>query len=105
MLITSGHAQSDSDLANKISNPVSDLISVPFQYNYDCCFGVLDAPRHTLNIQPVIPFTLNSQWKLVLRTIMPLIHAEEPVPFFGTRSALGDTTQSFFFVPNSVRKA
>ena len=30
LLTTSGHAQSDSDLANKISNPVSDLISVPF---------------------------------------------------------------------------
>jgi hypothetical protein len=104
LVATSSHAQGDGDLANKLSNPISDLISVPFQYNYDCCFGVLDAPRHTLNIQPVIPFTLNPQYKLVVRTIVPLIHAEEPVPFFGTRSGLGDTTQSFFLVPSSVPK-
>jgi hypothetical protein len=34
--------EGDSDLANKLSNPISDLISVPFQFNYDCCFGPED---------------------------------------------------------------
>ena len=29
----------DADLAKKLSNPVADLISVPFQFNYDGRIG------------------------------------------------------------------
>lgn len=31
------------ELAKELANPISSLISVPFQYNYDCCFGPSDA--------------------------------------------------------------
>ena len=30
-----GHAQSESDLAKKTQNPLADLISLPFQNNFD----------------------------------------------------------------------
>jgi hypothetical protein len=41
------------------------MISVPFQFNYDCCAGSLDAQRLTLNFQPVVPFALDDRWNLV----------------------------------------
>ena len=49
-----GHAQSEEDLAKKTQNPISDLISIPFQNNFDFNIGPHDRTRYTLNIQPVI---------------------------------------------------
>jgi hypothetical protein len=86
------------ELAKQLSNPISSLISVPFQFNYDEGFGPNDAPRYTLNFQPVIPVSLNKDWNLI-RTILPVVNAESPSAGISSESGLGDTTQSFFFSP------
>ena len=49
------HAQ-EADLAKKLANPISDLISLPIQSNYDFGVGPGDGTKWTTNIQPVIPF-------------------------------------------------
>jgi hypothetical protein len=90
----------DADLAKQLSNPVASLISVPFQFNYDCCFGILDGSRALLNIQPVVPIKLNEDWNLIVRTILPLMHLEQTAPGVGAHSGTGDTIQSFFLSPN-----
>jgi hypothetical protein len=98
-------------LAKQLANPISSLISVPFQANEDFGYG----PSHngykfTLNIQPVIPISLNKDWNLILRTIFPIVSQHdlfyvENVPkslhIIQNRSqdGLSDTTQSFFFLP------
>src|SRR3954452_9517028 len=91
-----GEADAD-DLAKKTLNPVADLISVPFQYNMDFNLGPKDATRQILNIQPVIPISLNRDWNLITRTIVPLIQLDSVADGVDSRSGLGDITQSFFF--------
>jgi hypothetical protein len=92
-------AAADTDLAKKLQNPVADLVSLPFQFNYDEKYGPRDAGRLTLNIQPVIPISLSEDWNLISRTILPVVHQESPNYGIDDASGLGDTVQSFFFSP------
>ncbi|MFD1197191.1 hypothetical protein ACFQ3K_02445 [Brucella gallinifaecis] len=97
-------ARSDSEqnLAKKLANPVSNLISVPLQSNYDCCYGPKDAYRYTLKIQPVVPFSLNSEWNIIARTIVPIVYQQAPADGFNDRFGLSDIEQSFFFSPKET---
>jgi hypothetical protein len=91
---------SGEELAKKLSNPVASLISVPLQSNWDRGIGLLDrGTRYTLNVQPVIPFELNSQWNLISRTITPIIRQNEIGRGTGTQFGIGDIVQSLFLSP------
>jgi hypothetical protein len=98
------HAQSsDADLATNLSNPVASMISVPFQYNRDHAFGdARDGHKSTLNIQPVVPTALSSDWTLISRVIVPLVDQHIPSLGDGGQSGIGDITGEFFFVPKSA---
>lgn len=103
LLSISARAQSgDADLAQELSNPVADLISVPIQMNVDRNIGPADdGTKTTINVQPVIPFRLNEDWNLITRTIVPIIRQEDIYPGAGSQSGLGDINLSLFFSPRS----
>ncbi len=90
------------ELAKKLANPVSSLISVPFQNTYNCCYGPDRATRYTLNIQPVIPFSINEDWNLIMRTIVPVVYQQAPLDTLQNRFGLSDVVQSFFLSPKQA---
>ncbi|MDP2784791.1 MAG: hypothetical protein Q8O38_09410 [Sulfurimicrobium sp.] len=93
-------ADSDAELAKKTQNPIAAMISLPLQLNYDSDIGpTQDGNKTLLNVQPVIPFSIGTDWNLISRTIVPLINQQDVAPGAGTQSGVGDITQSLFFSP------
>lgn len=88
-----------AELARKLANPIASLISVPFQYNYNDGYGSEDGHQSYVNIQPVVPFSLNADWNVIVRTIVPVIWQSDMVPGAGSQFGLGNTTQSLFLSP------
>ena len=73
-----------TELAKKTQNPVSDLISVPFQNNFNFGVGPQDKLQYVLNIQPVLPQRISERWNWIHRAIIPVI--DQPAPgIFGLR--------------------
>ena len=88
-------------LAKKLANPVASLISVPLQYNYDDHYGSNHSGHKSyLNVQPVVPFSLNAEWNLISRTILPFVDQSNVIPG-SSESGIGDITQSLFFSPKA----
>ena len=90
---------SKEELAKLAQNPVANLISVPFQNNFNFGVGPNNVCQYVLNVQPVIPITLNDNWNLITRWITPIINQPSPAPGVRSASGLGDINPSFFLSP------
>ena len=95
--------ESATELAKKTQNPVADLISVPFQSNFNFNTGTKGATVYVLNVQPVIPIHLSREWNLITRIVTPIINQpslfDGPDRISGSAWGLGDVNPSFFLSP------
>ena len=88
-----------SELAVKLSNPVANLISVPFQNNVDYGIGTYHGAKYTLNFQPVIPIELSPKLNLITRYIIPIVDQQDITAEGERQFGLSDATVSAFFSP------
>ena len=105
--VSMAQAEDSAELAKKALNPVAAMYSLPVQYNWDQKMGPTgEGIRSVTNIQPVLPFTLNDNWNLISRTILPVID-QHGLALNGAadKSGVGDIPQSFFFSPKEPTKS
>lgn len=94
-------AQEAHELPKKLANPVAAMISVPLQSNYDEKYGLdRKGDKFFINVQPVVPLTLNRDWTIISRTIVPIVSQHDLSPGAGSQNGISDVTQSLFFTPS-----
>jgi len=92
---------SAEELAKIAQNPVANMISVPFQNNFNFGVGPNKVTQYILNFQPVIPITLNEDWTLLTRWITPIIDQPSLAPRVRGASGLGDINPTFWLSPST----
>lgn len=97
-------ASESADLAMQLSNPLASLVSVPFQFNWEQDVGPSELTRFVLNVQPVMPFTMNQDWNLITRVIAPLVSQPPLVDGGAATFGIADITTSFFFSPSRSKR-
>jgi len=93
----------DTELAKQSQNPISDLISLPFQSNNLFNIGDNDRTRSILNIQPVIPMQVGPL-TIVSRLVFPLLYQPDIAEASGGTVGTSDTTYTAFFTPANPGK-
>lgn len=90
---------SEEELAKLAQNPVGNLISLPFQNNTNLNFGPEKGTQNILNIQPVVPISISSEWNIITRTILPLIWNPSLGPDIPGKDGTGDIVFTAFLSP------
>jgi hypothetical protein len=91
-------ADEEEDLAKESQNPIGNIISLPFENNFDFGVGPEDAFVYSLSLKPVYPMTFGKV-NLINRFILPVIYQEERFEGEGSEFGLGDLTYQAFFSP------
>jgi len=99
LAVPAGAEMTAEELAKLAQNPVGNLISVPFQYNGNLNFGPEKGTQSILNIQPVIPISVDKDWNIITRTILPVVWQPATGPGESSVSGIGDLQFTAFLSP------
>jgi hypothetical protein len=88
-----------AELAKKLNNPISDMVSVPFQFNWQNGIGPQDQTQFILNVQPVMPLSVTDEMNMIIRVIAPFVGQPSGIAGGVAASGLSDVLASFFFSP------
>lgn len=88
-------AISEQELAKSVHNPFEDFIKVPIESTTGFQPGLHYKVGDSLNIEPLVPFSLNSQWDLIAQPNLTVSYLPSPHEQFG----LQDLQTSFFLTP------
>lgn len=91
-----GAAPDATSLAKVTQNPVADLVSLPFQLNFNTGGGLDDDTQLLLNFQPVVPIKLTASWSVIARAIVPLLDSPTATQNF---RGLGDIQSQLYVTP------
>ncbi|HVW24504.1 MAG TPA: hypothetical protein VHC69_04010 [Polyangiaceae bacterium] len=90
--------QDQTALSKQTQNPVADLVSMPFQFNFTSNGGLGARTFLNLNFQPVIPIRLTPDFNLIARTIVPI--DDVPIAANERSTGFGDIQEQLFFAPS-----
>jgi len=95
--------RSEEHLAGELQNPLSDLASLPLQNDFDGDLGPDQAGfRYTFSVEPNLPFDLGEDWRVIARTVAPVIFQfDVQGDNTGRAFGLGDVFQTFYLSPKS----
>jgi hypothetical protein len=79
------YPQQRDESAKKRSSPVS-FLSIPFQNNFEYGIKPNNGFKWTMNLQPIIPFSLTKDWNIINRFSLPVISQSN---IFGNTSQTG----------------
>ena len=75
-------------------NPVGNIAIIPFQFNNNYGVGPYSRYQFNLNVQPVVPLMLSTNWTLIARTIIPVLDNPSNAPPSVCAYAVCTTTRS-----------
>ena len=88
-------AITDQELAKSAHNPFEDFVKVPIQSTTGFQVGHNHNAGDSLNIEPLVPFSLNADWDLLARPSLTVTYLPSPHEQFW----LEDLQTSFFLTP------
>ena len=92
-------ADDTPELAQLVQNPIAKVISIPFQNNLNFGVGPRSDEQNVLNIQPVLPFDVGTDWNVIARAIIPVIYEPPLGPGTSSSFGLGDASLAMYLSP------
>ena len=95
---TPPNVMTDQELAISVHNPFEDFVKVPIQSTTGFQVGRHHNAGDSLNIEPLVPFSLSARWDLIARPSLTVTYNPSPHEQYG----LNDLQASFFLTPHQA---